>query len=81
MDGADSEEAKLHPVTISRRQEAGSLLKMFVNKNGIQIIKGFQSPVVPVVPKLVDRKTYMITNCALIILQVNKLAKETVADL
>ena len=54
---------------------------MFVNKNGIQIIKGFQSPVVPVVPKLADQKTYTITNFALIILQVNKLAKETVADL
>ena len=80
MDGAESE-TELHPVTISRRQEAGSLLKKFVNENGIQIIKGFQSPVVPVVPKLVDRKTYTITNCALIILQVSRLAKETVADL
>ena len=74
MDGADSEEAKLHPVTISRRQEAGSLLKMFVNKNGIQIIAGIQS-------FAVERKTYEITNCALIILQVKVLAKETVADL
>ena len=80
MDGADSEEAKLHPVTISRRQEAGSLLKMFVNENGIHIIPGFQRQAQAQV-KLVDRKTYTITKCALIILQVNKLAKETVADL
>ena len=73
MDGAESE-TELHPVTISRRQEAGSLLKKFVNKNGIQIIAGIQSFVV-------ERKTYEITNFALIILQVKVLAKETVADL
>ena len=73
MDGAESE-TELHPVTISRRQEAGSLLKKFVNKNGIQIIAGIQSFVV-------ERKTYEITNSALIILQVKVLAKETVADL
>ena len=80
MDGAESEEAKLHPVTISRRQEAGSLLKKLVNENGIQIIPGFQRQAQAQV-KLVDQKIYTITNCALIILQVNKLAKETVADL
>ena len=73
MDGAESE-TELHPVTISRRQEAGSLLKKFVKKNGIQIIAGIQS-------FAVERKTYEITNFALIILQVKVLAKETVADL
>ena len=73
MDGAESE-TELHPVTISRRQEAGLLLKKFVKKNGIQIIAGIQS-------FAVERKTYEITNFALIILQVKVLAKETVADL
>ena len=73
MDGAESE-TELHPVTISRRQEAGSLLKKFVKKNGIQIIAGIQS-------FAVERKTYEITNFALIILQVKVLAKETVVDL